>query len=650
MPLVRRRDIRSSESKVASSPTDYRPIEDYGLIGDCHSAALVSSQGSIDWLCLPNFDSPSVFARILDANHGGAWSIFPTARYHASHHYAENTNVLETEFTSEQGRARLMDFMPVAPGVSDNTDAPRYVIRIVEGIEGETSFESRCWPRPEYGQEMPAFVTEDRVVTFGPFVVTGPTAWRVDAAEGAISCQVTLRPGERAAFTLQYIGDKSGRPKAPMDPYAAVEETFDYWRRWSAQCTYEGPYRGAVVRSALVLKLLTFRPTGAILAAPTTSLPEEIGGERNWDYRFTWIRDASFTLYALLLAGFEDEDDAFFEWIVRTVQLERTGVRTLYPISGVLPTVERTLDHLDGYRGSRPVRIGNAASDQVQMDVYGEVLDALYFAWQAGRYDPKQVWEHFRPLVDWVANNWQRPGMGIWEVRGGMRHFVYSKAMLWVALDRGVKIARGNDLPGDVDRWCQERDRIRSEVFERGWSEKLGAFKQSYEDDRLDASNLLLAVIGFVDGDDPRMLSTLDATLHTLVVDGLCYRYLDAPEGLSGSEATFVLCTFWLVDALTLAGREDEAQAIFEGLLGRASKLGLFAEEIDPSTGHHLGNFPQAFSHLGVINAAVSLAQMGWAGSVRPEHADAARAAGVGGAGQGHKTYSAGRTDGNRSE
>ncbi len=350
MSSLRRKNIGSAKNQGGSSSTDYRPIEDYGLIGDCHSAALVSSQGSIDWLCLPNFDSPSVFARILDANNGGAWSIRPTARHHSSHRYAENTNVLETEFTSDQGRARMMDFMPVTTMVGDRTDLARSLIRIVEGVEGETTLESRCWPRPEYGRESPTFLAEDKWVTFGPFIVTGPSGWHVDAADAAISCQVTLGPGERAVFTLQYFDQESGRPEAPTDPYAAVEETLDFWRRWSAQCTYEGPYRAAVVRSALALKLLTFRPTGAILAAPTTSLPEEIGGERNWDYRFTWIRDASFTLYALLLAGFEKEDDAFFEWIVRTVTLERTGVRVLYPISGALETVERTLDHWAGYR------------------------------------------------------------------------------------------------------------------------------------------------------------------------------------------------------------------------------------------------------------------------------------------------------------
>ena len=618
----------------------YPPIADYGLIGNCHTAALVSSRGSIDWLCLPRFDAPSLFARILDFERGGAWSIHPTASARAEHRYVERTNVLQTDFTGDQGRVRLLDFMPVATATSEGTrHPPHLLIRIVEGLEGAVEVESRCAPRPDYARTMPSFSMEGTTVRFGNFRVIGPVTWQVDQPVGVLRCRVTVRPGERVVFALQYDGDAGSEPDAASldDPLGALETTQRFWRDWAARCTYEGPYQDAIIRSALVLKLLSDGVTGAIIAAPTTSLPEEIGGSRNWDYRFTWIRDASFTLYALLLAGFTEEDDSFFAWIVRTVRLHHEGINVLYPISPEGSVEEHILDHLEGYRGSRPVRIGNAAAGQVQLDVYGEVLDALFFACQAGNYDPVPVWAHFRPLVDWVAGNWNQPGSGIWEVRGGLRHFVYSKVMTWVALDRGIKLAEEYGLPGDLARWRAERDRIRADVFTQGWSDELGAFKQSYEDERLDAANLLLPLVGFIDGNDPRMLATIDATLDQLVVDGLCYRYLEAPEGLEGHEATFVLCTFWLVDALILAGRDEEAKELFDRMLGRATSLGLFAEEIDPTTGAHLGNFPQAFSHIGVINAAVSLAQtpMEATGAVPPERGAAANAPGTGGGGGG---------------
>jgi GH15 family glucan-1,4-alpha-glucosidase len=608
----------------------YPPIEDYGLIGDCHAAALVSSRGSLDWLCLPRFGSPSIFARILDIERGGAWSVSPTARSHAEHRYLENTNVLETTFTSDLGRARLLDFMPISPEVVEGErDSPHAVIRIVEGVDGETEIESVCWPRPSYASTPPDFEVRGGEARFGRYALSASIDWRLDEAGGAVSCRETVREGERLAFILRYEGE-GDRTVGVEDPYASLERTAGFWRAWADRCTYRGPYRDAVVRSALALKLLTYAPTGAIIAAPTTSLPEEIGGIRNWDYRFTWIRDASFTLYALLLSGYTEEDDAFFEWIVRTVKLEERGVRILYPASPEGEVTERALEHLEGYRGSKPVRVGNAAANQVQLDVYGEVLDALYFAREAAGFDPGPVWDHFRPLVDWVAENWRQPGNGIWEVRGGLRNFVYSKVMMWVALDRGIKLAEGNGLAADTRRWRRERHSIRAEVFEKGWSERLGAFKQSYEDDRLDASNLMMPIVGFIDGDDPRMLSTIDATLDRLVVDGLCYRYIEAPEGLKGGEGAFAVCTFWLIDALILAGREQEAKEMFERMLERASPLGLFAEEIDPATGGHLGNFPQALSHIGLISVAVSLAHVGKEGTVRVEHAEGARIGGGG--------------------
>jgi len=616
---------------VSGHTTSFPPIEDYGVIGNCHTAALISSQGSIDWLCFPRFDSPSLFARILDLELGGAWSIQPATPFESTHQYLNNTNVLATKFTCMEGSLSLLDFIDITSNEQEQRlAAPGRLIRIVEGIEGTVEIVSTCTPRPDYARIVPQFVNLGSEVKFGSFTVTAPAEWQIDAKNHTLTCRITLHAGERVAFTLSSQDD----PELPhLTPTDALASTIAFWQCWANKCTYQGPYRDAVVRSALALQLMTYAPSGAIVAAPTTSLPEEIGGERNWDYRFTWIRDSSFTLYALLLAGYLDDEHPFFDWIARTVKTEGTGIKTLYPITSKGQIVEQTLNHLRGYRNSQPVRIGNGAVKQVQLDVYGEVLSALHFAWKVGKYDPSKIWEQIHPMLDWVATCWREPDSGIWEVRGGLRHFVYGKVMLWVALDCGIDMAEALDLAGDITRWRQERDLIRVDVLEKGWSEKLGAFKQSYEDETLDASNLLMSTVGFIDGTDPRMVSTIDATIKHLVANGLCYRYLNAPEGVSGKEASFVLCTFWLINALILAGRTAEARVWFEQMLARSSSLGLFAEEIDPETGAHLGNFPQAFSHIGVINVAVSLARAGHVGTVQPQHVDAANAAGRGGGG-----------------
>ena len=582
----------------------YPPIEDYGIIGDMHTAALVSSRGSVDWLCVPAFDSPALFCRLLDWEKGGFWQVSPVGKYRVRRRYLEDTNILETVFTCDAGRVRMLDCLVVIPELRGT--GHRVMVRLLEGIEGAPEMESTCRPTPNYALAGVSARIDGCRLTWDRCSLDSPFEW--SAGEGIFRSRGRVRKGESRAFVLACMGEESQHLRLP-EPSAMLRATEEFWRRWAGACTYDGPYREQVVRSALALKLLIYEPTGAIVAAPTTSLPEEIGGERNWDYRFAWIRDASLTLYALLMAGYKDEDDAFFGWITRTVQIEHEGMRVLYPITPEGDTTERVLEHLQGYRGSRPVRVGNAASDQLQLDMYGEVLDALYFAVHAGDYDPRGVWDHFVPIVDWVAEHWPEPGNGIWEVRGGRRHFVYSKAMCWVALDRAIKLCEELGLRGDLERWRREREAIRSQVLQRGWSERLGAFKQSYEDERLDASNLLLSSMGFIAGDDPRMVSTIDATLDQLVVDGLCYRYLDAPEGVSGNEGAFVLCTFWLINALALAGRHDEAREMFERMLRRASPLGLYAEEIDPSTGHHLGNYPQAFSHIGVTASAVTLAR-----------------------------------------
>ncbi|MBE9182700.1 glycoside hydrolase family 15 protein [Oculatella sp. LEGE 06141] len=605
-------------------------ISDYGIIGNCHTAALVSRTGSIDWLCLPRFDSPSLFARILDVNQGGFWTIQPAIEFESSHHYLDATNVLKTTFTCNTGKVQLLDFMEVTDShQTRHPHAPRRLIRIIEGLEGQVDLISICVPRPNYAQLVPNFEDSGATVLFDRFQIHAPTPWQVDPQAHTLTAQFTLQAGERLAFALAM--QDSSTPH--INAHDALESAIAFWQHWANQCTYQGRYRDEVIRSALALKLMTYAPSGAIVAAPTTSLPEEIGGERNWDYRYTWIRDASFTLYALLLAGYLDNESPFFDWLKQTVQVEKTGIQILYPITADGQTVEQTLDYLQGYRNSRPVRIGNNAVGQVQLDVYGEVLSAVHFAWKAGKYDPSGLWDDICPMLNWIVDHWQEPDNGIWEVRGGERHFVYGKAMLSIALNCGIDMAKSLNLSGDCDRWQQVHDAIRAEVLEKGWSDQLQAFKQSYEDETLDAANLLLPVMGFIDGTDPRMISTIDATLQHLVANGLCYRYRRAPEGVKGKESSFVLCTFWLINALILANRVDEAAAWFEQMLSRSTSLGLFAEEIDPETGEQLGNFPQAFSHLGVINVAVSLAHIGHTGTVQLQHKAAAAAAGHGGSG-----------------
>jgi len=597
----------------------FRPIEDYGLIGNRHAAALVNSAGSIDWLCWPRFDSPSIFAAILDPERGGDWIIRPTCDFTSRHRYLKDTNILQTIFECPRGKVALLDFMDMTWAEQDMEGGPPgKVIRIVRGLLGTVEMTSACRPRPNYARDAPAIELNGDEAKIGPFVITGPQGWLKDESTMSLSQTFVVRPGEQFYFTLANDLDKS--PLASIS--AALQSTLSYWRSWAGKCTYEGPYRDMVVRSALVLQLMTYAPTGAIVAAPTTSLPEEVGGERNWDYRFTWIRDGSLTLFALLLAGYRDFTEGYARWIHDTVSPD--DLKILYPITPDGQRTEEILGHLSGYRNSSPVRIGNGAADQLQLDVVGEAMGAARFAWRAGLWKPPDEGRRIRMLLDWLIERRHEPDSGIWEVRGGLRHFVYGKAMIWFALDAAIEIFEGLSLEGDTGRWRQERDAIREEILVRGWSARLNAFKQSYEDEVLDAANLMLPIIGFIDGRDPRMLSTLDATMKDLVVDGLCYRYIDAPEGLSGKEATFILCTFWLVSALTLAGRVEEARGIFENMLAQASPLGLFAEEIDPVSGEQIGNFPQAFSHIGVIHAAVTFAYFAKIGRIDLQEWEAA--------------------------
>ena len=596
----------------------YQPIQDYGIIGDMHSAALVGTDGSIDWLCFPHFDSPSVFCAILDDEKGGRFKIAPAMEGAARKQlYWPDTNVLITRFFTPDGVGEVIDYMPV--GVPDNGHGYHQLVRRVRVVRGEMSFRVECSPAFDYArEEHETEITDEGACFRSPDLGLGLTT-RVPLEENAGSAvaDFTLGGGETAVFVLREIepGGGCGVSFSEEEEDELFKQTVEYWRRWLSKCTYTGRWREVVQRSALVLKLLTFEPTGAIVAAPTMGLPEGVGGERNWDYRYTWIRDSAFTLYGLLRIGFTEEARAFMGWIEARCQNSGPdgSLQLMYGIDGKSDLTEETLDHLDGYRGSRPVRLGNGAYDQLQLDIYGELMDAVYLYNKHGDPISYDLWTHLRALINWVCDNWQREDEGVWEVRGGRRHFVYSKLMCWVAVDRGLRLATKRSFPADRERWLKVRDEIYEEIMEKGWSQEREAFVQSYDDDTLDASNLIMPLVFFLAPNDPRMLKTLDAINRPprdggLVANSLVYRYdVDkSADGLAGEEGTFSLCTFWLVEALTRAGRVDEARLIFEHMLGYSNHLGLYAEEIGHS-GEALGNFPQAFTHLTLISAAFNL-------------------------------------------
>ncbi len=596
----------------------YQPIQDYGIIGDMHSAALVGTDGSIDWLCFPHFDSPSVFAAILDDEKGGRFEIAPASEGAARKQlYWPDTNVLITRFFTPDGVGEVIDYMPV--GVPDNGHGYHQLVRRVRVVRGEMSFRVECSPAFDYAREEHGTEVTDEGACFRSPGLSLELATRIPLEEsaGSAGAEFTLDEGEAAVFVLREIeaGGGFGLSLSEKEEEKLFKQTVEYWRRWLSKCTYTGRWREVVQRSALALKLLTFESTGAMVAAPTMGLPEGVGGERNWDYRYTWIRDAAFTLYGLLRIGFTEEAAAFMGWIeARCKDSASDGsLQLMYGLDGRHDLTEETLDHLDGYRGSRPVRLGNGAYDQLQLDIYGELMDAVYLYNKHGGPISYDLWTRLRVLVNWVCDNWQREDEGIWEIRGGRRHFVYSKLMCWVAIDRGLRLASKRSFPADRERWLEVRDEIYEEIMDRGWSPKRNAFVQSYDDDTLDASNLIMPLVFFLSPNDPRMLGTLDATNRPprdggLVANSLVYRYdvEKSADGLAGEEGTFSLCTFWLVEALTRAGRVDEARLMFEQMLGYANHLGLYAEEIGHS-GEALGNFPQAFTHLTLISAAFNL-------------------------------------------
>ncbi|MDE2039291.1 MAG: glycoside hydrolase family 15 protein [Elusimicrobia bacterium] len=590
----------------------YKPISEYGVIGDLRTVALVGTDGSIDWCCLPRFDSPSVFAALLDKGKGGHFRIAPEGPAVHKQMYLSDTCVLLTRFLCPDGIGEVEDFMPLRSG-PEAEDAPHELVRRVRVMRGTMRFSLELRPAFDYGRRRHRARLEPggAVFTCGRARLGLTSKLRLKPGDGGVAAQFTLKAGDCATFLLRFAEDRQPALSPGFDGTRAFCETVDFWRGWTAGIRYNGRWREMVVRSALTLKLLTYSPTGAILAAATTSLPERIGGSRNWDYRYTWIRDAAFTVYSFLRLGLTAEAEAFMRWVdARACEAGRKGwLQVLYSVTGRHDIPEQTLTHLEGYAGSAPVRVGNAAARQFQLDVYGELMDTAYLANKYGRPISHDLWSHLRTLLDYACDHWRKPDDGIWEVRGGRRHFVYSKLMTWVALDRGLRLADARGLPGKRQRWQRERSAIYEQIMRRGFNASRNSFVQHYGSQALDAANLLMPMVHFVSPTDPRMLGTLDATMKSLVSDNLVHRYKvgkGADDGLSGGEGTFSMCTFWLVEALARGGRVQEARLAFEKMLSYANHLGLYSEQIG-LTGEALGNFPQAFTHLALISAAYQL-------------------------------------------
>jgi len=595
------------------------PIGDYALLSDCRSAALVSSGGSVDWLCFPRFDGPSVFARLLDAA-AGHWSIRPVGDFQTSRTYLEDTMLLQTTFHTPTGVATVVDALAVGRndrGHELGAGATSALLRRLSGIEGEVELELEFAPRPEYGLIQPVLeAVEGGIRTRGGasvLALSSPVPLDVD--EFTATGRMVVRPGHSMAFALQHRTTSEELPRlwTEHEITERLEDTAEAWRTWSAlHQGYDGPWRDAVRASGRVLYALTYFPTGAIVAAPTTSLPETAGGSRNWDYRYSWVRDASFTLQALWVAACPDEAGKFFDYISGAAASQaRRGadLQIMFGVGGERDLTERVLPHLAGWRGSSPIRVGNGAWNQRQLDVYGELLDAASRLPDQLDHLGSATKQFLADLADTAATRWTEKDQGIWEVRGEPRDFLYSKLMCWVALDRAVALADRLNAADRVDAWKSTRDEIADAIINKGWNESVGAFTQSFGSDDLDASNLMMPIVGFLAADDPRMKATIDATAERLTDDrGLVYRYL-AQDGLEGEEGTFLLCTFWMAQAQALAGELEKAKATFKTAASFCNDVGLLAEEIDPNTGELLGNFPQAFSHIGLVNAAYAISE-----------------------------------------
>jgi GH15 family glucan-1,4-alpha-glucosidase len=594
----------------------YAPIEDYGIIGDLHTVALVGKDGSIDFLCLPSFDSPSVFAALLDAERGGRFQIAPQLGDEAVRKqlYLPDTNVLLTRFLSGDGVAELSDFMPV-----EDSGQAHNLVRRVKTVRGEIRFRMHCGPRFDYARATHSVERRsDREVLFigrggaGTLTLRLCSSVPMQLADGAAVAEFTLGADESASFVLEVVmADEPSPGHQPDYESEAFKQTVNFWRRWIDRCTYQGRWRETVNRSALTLKLLTSRPHGSIVASPTFGLPETIGGVRNWDYRYTWIRDSSFALYGLMRLGYTGEAEAFMRWVMARVdELEPDGsLQIMYGIDGRHALAEETLPHLEGYMGSRPVRIGNAASTHLQLDIYGELIDAVYLYDKYGSPIPHDGWTNIVRLIDWVCVHWREKDEGIWEVRGGRQEFLYSRVMCWVAIDRAIRLAGKRSFPAPLARWHDVRDTIYRDIYERFWDPARRVFVQAAGSKALDAAALLMPLIRFVSPTDPRWLSTLRAIEGDLVSDSLVYRYRlgdGYTDGLTGQEGTFSMCSFWYVECLSRMGDLHKARFFFEKMLGYANHLGLYGEELGPQA-QHLGNFPQAFTHLALISAAYDL-------------------------------------------
>lgn len=578
-------------------------IEDYALIGDTQTAALVGRDGSIDWLCLPRLDSPACFANLLGDEENGFWRIAPKGgAARTTRRYLGDTLVLETTFETPDGAATVVDFMPWRRG-----ERHADVIRMVHGVRGRVAMEMRLALRFAYGRSIPWVRRTSHGLTAiaGPDTVDLHTAVEMHGVGFHTVADFEVAAGECIPFRLHWHLSHEAAGHL-LDADNALSETMERWKAWSAHYKDKGPYRDDVMRSLITLKALTYSPTGGIAAAATTSLPEQIGGPRNWDYRFCWLRDATFTLYSMLMSGFLDEARAWREWLLRAVAGNPKDVQVLYGLSGERLQSEYELPWLTGYEGSGPVRIGNAAHSQLQLDVFGEVMDALHTASKLGVTPSKDEWAVQRALLGFLEENWQEPDEGLWEVRGGRRHFTHSRVMAWVAFDRAVKAVERFGMTGPVERWRRLREQVHAEVLEKGFSTKRNAFVQSYGSEDLDASLLMIPLVGFLPANDPRMRGTLQAVADNLMEDGLVQRYDTAAgtDGLPGSEGAFLACSFWFADNLHLAGRDAEARELFEQLLTHCNDVGLLSEEWDRGLKRQLGNFPQAFSHVALINSA----------------------------------------------
>ena len=583
-------------------------IEDYAVIGDMHTAALVGANGSIDWLCLPKFGSDACFAALLGIPDNGHWRIAPSDEKATMRRaYLENTLVLETEYTTASGTAKVIDFMPV-------NRREREVVRIVEGVSGEVAMAMRLVIRFDYGKTVPwvrQLGDEGLIAVAGPNALTLRTRVKIKGEDLSTVAEFTVRAGERQAFSLSWHLSHLKLSPPESDERTALAETAEFWRTWSQQCKYRGPWRASVIRSLITLKALTYDPTGGIMAAATTSLPEHIGGVRTWDYRFCWLRDATFSLFSFMAAGYVDEARAWSEWLLRAAAGDPSQLQIVYGGAGERQLTELELRHLMGYEDSRPVRVGNAAAEQFQLDVYGEVMDAMHLARAKGIKTDEDSWHFQRHLVDFVRDHWMDPDEGIWEIRGPRRHFTHSKVMAWVAIDRAVKAVEQFGLDGPSSEWSGLRDRIHEDICSKGFNPERKAFTQFYGSKELDASLLMMPLVGFLPATDPRFISTVELIEDELVVDGFVQRYETSSsgrvDGLPKGEGTFLPCSFWLADCLYLMGRATEAGALFERLLSVRNDLGLLSEEYDPVTKRLLGNYPQAFSHVCLVNTAYNL-------------------------------------------